>query len=82
MSEEKGNESAFPSWTMLEQFDDEVGRYVKIPVTIDGLTKREWFAGLAVQSVTLNQYGNFETVAKKAVAIADALLAELSKEEK
>jgi hypothetical protein len=48
-----------------------------------GLTKREYFAGLAMlgrnscQSETYN--GNIEGIAKYAVEMADALLEELSK---
>jgi hypothetical protein len=57
-----------------------------------GLTKREYFAGLAMQGVmasltamrvsgnsTLNFAGADEDVAREAVSIADALLKELDK---
>lgn len=56
-----------------------------------GLTKREYFAGLAAQGIVANQewmenamassgLSGSECVAKGAVNIADALLAELDKE--
>ena len=50
-----------------------------------GLTKREYFAGLAMQSSDLkayaNKYGNkwADEVAKDSVQMADALLKELEK---
>lgn len=54
----------------------------------NGLTKREYFAGLAMQgelacqSVDIGEYltdKSFALLAKRACAIADALLAELEK---
>lgn len=42
-----------------------------------GLTKREHFAGLAMQGILAR--GNSHCVASEAVACADALLAELAK---
>lgn len=49
-----------------------------------GLTKREWFAGMALQGF-LASYAGHQTIPKaemaasEAVAMADALLAELAK---
>lgn len=48
-----------------------------------GLTKREYFSGLAMQSIMLNAATHLEdeeTKAKEAVRMADALLKELSRE--
>jgi hypothetical protein len=48
-----------------------------------GLTKREYFAGLAMQGIMANQNltsTENDTIAKWSVEIADALLAELEKE--
>ncbi len=45
-----------------------------------GLTKREYFAGLAMQGMARIE-GNVEDIAHDAVKIADALLAELRKQE-
>jgi len=48
----------------------------------EGLNKREYFAGLAMQGVlTSDPHQNYssDSVARQAVCIADALLAELSK---
>lgn len=48
-----------------------------------GLTKREYFAGLAMQSYVNNLYSSgirtLEDAAKRSVQMADALLAELEK---
>lgn len=51
----------------------------------DCLTKREYFAGLALQGLAaypskLEQFGNPKAMAETAVSWADALLAELNKE--
>ncbi len=48
--------------------------------TDGGLTKREYFAGLAMQGMARIE-GNVEDIAHDAVKIADALLAELRKQE-
>lgn len=44
-----------------------------------GLTKREYFAGLAMQGLAMYTGAEPEGVAKYAVDLADALLAELEK---
>jgi hypothetical protein len=44
-----------------------------------GLTKREYFAGIALQSFVNNYYSDCEYCAKMSVKMADALLAELEK---
>jgi hypothetical protein len=46
-----------------------------------GLTKREYFAGLAMQGMAMSDL-KFEDMAHDAVKMADALLAELEKTEK
>jgi hypothetical protein len=46
-----------------------------------GLTKREYFAGLAMQGMAMSDL-KFEDIAHDAVKISDALLAELEKTEK
>jgi hypothetical protein len=45
-----------------------------------GLTKREYFAGLAMQGMVMSDL-KFEDMAHDAVKMADALLAELRKQE-
>ncbi len=47
-----------------------------------GMTKREYFAAMAMQGMTSNNSITVETVAAWAVQYADALLAELGKEGK
>ena len=47
-----------------------------------GLTKRELYAGLALQGLLANQpYSGNKVVAKRAVEIADALIEALNREE-
>jgi len=52
-------------------------------VTYLGLTKREYFAGLAMQGICVEKYvkrdDDREVIAKWSVEMADALLAELEK---
>lgn len=46
-----------------------------------GLTKREYFAAMAMQGLCCREgYGSMEDVAHDALAVANALLAELEKE--
>lgn len=62
------NEPAFP-------------RYYGDGTAKDGLTKREWFAGLALQGLFSGMNFSIATpeIAKMSVEAADALLAELEK---
>jgi hypothetical protein len=68
---ENGNKTAFPS---------DIHRY-----TDGGLTKREYFAGLAMQAmVSKENYDidyDFIRTARKSIKLADALLKELDKKE-
>ena len=69
-----------------EEFENKTGGGRYLPSY--GLSKREHFAGLAMQNI-INRYNPFESgdfdsseyeiVAKNAVGVADALLAELDK---
>ncbi len=68
---DNGNESAYP----LTEDSPKFG-----PRTWLGLTKREYFAAMAMQGMTSNNSITVETVAAWAVQYADALLAELGKE--
>jgi hypothetical protein len=49
----------------------------------EGLTKREYFAGLALQGICMQKYvqrdNDREAIAKWSVKMADAILAELEK---
>ena len=45
-----------------------------------GLSKREWFAGLAMQGVIAEGITCVDSTARRAVFFADALIAELNKE--
>lgn len=44
-----------------------------------GLTKREYFAAMAMQSMACNTNMSYEAVAFESVKLTDALLAELDK---
>lgn len=70
----KGNEPAYPS---SKTWNDDNGNW-GIPY---GLTKREYFAGLAMQGILANGWDKAfrSNMAKQAIAYADALLAELEK---
>ena len=46
-----------------------------------GLTKREYFAAMALSGFDSNVYANPESIARVAVELADATLAELGKGE-
>lgn len=67
-----------PAFPMVEQRGEEGQRY--------GLTKREYFAGLAMQGLCADPsyrvlISSAEHAAQNAVAIADAILAELERTE-
>lgn len=54
-----------------------------IPYTQTGITYREYYAGLALQGLTANGGISFgDSIAKRAVVLADDLINELNKEEK
>jgi hypothetical protein len=71
-----GNDSAFP----VTDTDYDMG--IRRTEIIGGLTKREYFAGLAMQGIMANSDGipfeDKKVIAKIAVAQADALLSALS----
>lgn len=54
------------------------GNYYHSPV--DGLTKREWFAGMALQGILANDCGayHFDLAAEHAIKYADALISALN----
>ena len=87
---EKGKQPAYPSEGFLDQaFDSGMTHSVHNGfMQFHGLSKREYFAGLAMQgAVTVaNLYQNGEHVhcyyAKMCVEMADALLEELAKDQK
>ena len=72
---DNGNESAYPSQRL------DVSGTPREDLQ-RGLTKREYFAAMAMQGMTSNNSITVETVAAWAVQYADALLAELGKEGK
>jgi hypothetical protein len=63
---ENGKQGAFASMNEFERQE--------------GLTKREYFAGLAMQGMAMSDL-KFEDIAHDAVKMADAVLAELEKTE-
>lgn len=74
-----GNDAAFPR---QEQYDERRG---EVEVCAEaGLTKREWYAGLAMQGLLAGCAGKVHapyTLAPDAVDCADALIAALEKQE-
>lgn len=79
----EANEPAFPSIDIREEFDDHSGHYRKVMVPMGGLTKREYFAIMALQGMVSNSIPGDHHVpticVMEAVALADLLLAELEK---
>lgn len=79
MSVDKGSESAFPRRYRIGTISDKDG-VEEVFGYEPGLTKREYFAGLAMAAMSMNEAFNNnqpEELAKFAVIDADALLAAL-----
>lgn len=78
------DEPAFPSLQTFERFNDDLGKYEDYTLPAGGVTKREYFAGLAMQALVSTYTISRDEVtigtAETAVRYADALLAELEKE--
>lgn len=69
------NDSAFPQEYEVGKLPIEAGR------TLRGLTRREWFAGMAMHDVITNRGYPFSAKeqARRALEFADALIKELNK---
>jgi hypothetical protein len=74
----EAEDPAFPN--NLEQYDN-FGNLTSVGAT--GLTKREYFAAIAIQGILANASGisNADHWIKIAIIYADALIAELEKKE-
>lgn len=76
----KTSEPAFPSLQTFQKFDDHAGVYVDHMLPAGGLTKREYFAAMAMQAIAADCWStNPLACADLAVKHADALLFELEK---
>jgi hypothetical protein len=65
-----------PAFPVSEETTDRIDAEVKI---YSGLTKREYFAAMAMQGLMANNFqSSFELFAVRAVKMADAILTELS----
>lgn len=82
------NESAFPSIEEIRLGRTRDDDFAGVVTSVGGLTKREYFAGLAMQALVGNnaamaqaqREGNPDKMAAKvALIMADALIAELEK---
>lgn len=80
-----GNDFAHPT-ILEEEFSNYGGANGKRNVYYSGLTKREYFAAMAMQGILSNHLmidndinGSFEWVAKASVNLSDALINELNK---
>lgn len=78
-------ERAFPGINQLRIFDEEVGKDIAQLIPHGGMTKREYFAALAMQGLLAHPLKVSEIPAEPAIAgmaclMADALIAELNKE--
>ena len=76
-----GNEPAFPVETSVGYYGKQTGLLTGWSI---GLTKREYFAGLAMQGIISNATGcsTFMAYSQDAIGYADVLLEELVKEDK
>lgn len=77
------NEPAFPGVITELQLDAETDKLY--PVGAPGLTKREYFAAMAMQSLILNgecKNQEISILAKCSISCADALIQELEKSER
>lgn len=82
MNECNPNSSAFPSMENFEKFNDDTGIYVDNYLPVGGLTKREYFAGLAMQGyISAGSQGmpGPVQISNLAVTTADFLMKELEK---
>lgn len=83
-AKELGQRSIYPEQTplvlgeMQSKGGEQVWPILKPGKTIPGITLRQHYAGLAMQGMLTRDGG--QHAAKSAVAVADALLAELAKE--
>jgi hypothetical protein len=76
-----GDLPAMPAIT-LSEVESNSGLKYELKTECVGLTKREQFAMAAMQGIMANAsggYSSFEYLSQDAVAVADALLAELEK---
>ena len=71
-----GNEPAFPEMIFVQS--GEALEYCTVH-SYAGLTKRQYFAGLAMQGLLSCESTTFECANENAIRCADALLEELSK---
>ena len=80
----KGDDSVYPSIDEQKAEQDSFGIIRTEFIGSNGLTKREYFAAMAMQNMTrinFNEAHPYE-VAEKSVKFADALIKELNKEVK
>lgn len=76
----KNTEPAFPGVVDIERFEESLGKYVPHLVPMGGLTKREWFAGMALQGLMAQGSGmgsniwKPEEAAKLSFSQADAMI--------
>ena len=75
---ENGNESIYPSEKLLDGGHPMLDN---IKVKTKGLTKREYFAGLAMQGLLAKEgvWSSDEILAQRSIEIADELLKQLEK---
>ncbi len=75
-----GNDLAFPS---SKEYSEGGTDFLDAPVIIQresfGLTKREYFAAMAMQSILTYSKNHISRIASDSIAAADALINELNK---
>lgn len=78
MTDKLGSEPAFP-YVIKETRESALQRGKEpIEITYGGLTKRQWFAGMAIIGITANptNIGKNQHLAEAAFSMADAMLKE------
>ena len=52
---------------------------IRNTIVVDGMTLRDWFAGLAMEATPPDFFSDVESVASRAYCIADAMIAQREK---
>jgi len=78
------NDPAYPTWSNVQRWNDNTGHYEDFWVAQDGMTKLEWFAGMAMLGMCASNSATYNRAAPDMIAAwafdqAEAMIAELEK---
>lgn len=71
---------AFPSTEVYDGYNKDRGEYAVQSNTTEGMSLRDWFAGQVLTNANIHQGRSINKIAEEAYMIADAMLAERTKE--